>query len=204
MIPTAATASRVRSNADSSSVGKPTITDEFNPDPPMAPQAMQAQRCRAESLGSYYAAWRHGQSPEAWAETLRLFAGPCEPAQCPAPQPDRSALFWKVEASWGGYCDPTPNVRGACEYCASIGMGQMGDGSIRCSCPMRNEGDPNRVPCEQWALQAPGPQWTSDGTVELDSGGWRARCDHCSWLKVCDGSGTVCMTVRPGTCQEVQ
>ena len=39
----------------------------------------------------------------------------------------------------------------ACDYCASIGMGTMPDGvQPRCGCPVRQEGDPERVPCEAY------------------------------------------------------
>jgi hypothetical protein len=39
----------------------------------------------------------------------------------------------------------------ACAYCASIGMGTMPDGvQPRCGCPVRQEGSPERVPCETY------------------------------------------------------
>ena len=39
----------------------------------------------------------------------------------------------------------------ACDYCASIGMPLMPDGmQPRCGCPVRQEGSPERVPCETY------------------------------------------------------
>jgi hypothetical protein len=47
-------------------------------------------------------------------------------------------------------CVAVVNPR-ACEYCTAIGMGTMPDGvQPRCGCPVRQEGTPERVPCETY------------------------------------------------------
>lgn len=112
---------------------------------------------------------------------------------CPEPLPDKSKLKIQLDCVSGPRhtCDATPIVKGACEYCASIGMGEMG-GNIRCSCPMRNEGDPFRLLCEQYVLDFWAPKWVSDGEVSLtDADGFRARTTG-SWLKACNVDFTVC------------
>lgn len=89
---------------------------------------------------------------------------------CPAPQPPR---VWTAETlprgwgqdqigkpRWGIACKPhgavidcTPKLPShSCDYCASIGMGEIG-GNIRCDCPVRPDGHPDRVACEDYLAE---------------------------------------------------
>jgi hypothetical protein len=72
--------------------------------------------------------------------------------------------------------DVTPIVGHNQDYCASIGFT---DG--RSLCPVRPEGDPQRVECELWAVGLaedtgkPGPTWTRNG--EFCTGA-ESLCEH--------------------------
>lgn len=106
--------------------------------------------------------------------------------QCPSPVPPR---LWTAETLPGGWgedqigkprfeikakmhgavTDSTPIVSPhACEYCASIGMGELGPGVPRCGCPVRPDGHPDRVECENVLLVPPsgkyGPKWVKKGS----------------------------------------
>jgi hypothetical protein len=76
--------------------------------------------------------------------------------------------FWVI--------DVTPIVGHDKDYCASIGFK---DG--RTLCPVRQEGDPQRVECETWAIGIaedtgrPGPTWTRNGEFCT---GPESGCEH--------------------------
>lgn len=93
-------------------------------------------------------------------------AGP--PAStCPAPLPPRIWTAETLPRGWGedqigkprwmiackphgAVVDCTPKLPShSCDYCASIGMGEIG-GTIRCDCPVRPDGHPDRVACEEY------------------------------------------------------
>lgn len=98
-------------------------------------------------------------------------AGPTPPppvtSACPSPQPPRIWTAETLPRGWGQdqigrprwmiackthgpVIDCTPKLPShSCDYCASIGMGEIG-GNIRCDCPVRPDGHPDRVACEDF------------------------------------------------------
>lgn len=59
---------------------------------------------------------------------------------------------WNAKQHTMGNGDSTEVVDKACAFCASIGLGDMG-GAIRCSCPVRPDGHPERVAIEAWLTE---------------------------------------------------
>jgi hypothetical protein len=53
-----------------------------------------------------------------------------------------------------GNVDSTPVVVNQLEFCQAIGMGEMG-GLPRASCPVRPDGHPDRVACEDYLREGP-------------------------------------------------
>jgi hypothetical protein len=121
---------------------------------------------------------------------------------CPAPVPPRLWTEATLPPGWGSdeigqprfevkakdhsrVVDSTPIVAPrACEYCESIGMGEMSPGVPRCGCPVRPDGHPDRVACEDVLLVPPagvhGPKWVKDGsTVALASCSVAPDSDPC-------------------------
>lgn len=91
---------------------------------------------------------------------------PPESSGCGKPYPPplseiRMKIHVKAPEYWT--LDATPIVGPNLEYCAAIGYW---DGRDRC--PVRLEGDPQRIPCEAWILGnaedtgTPGPTWSRD------------------------------------------
>lgn len=117
---------------------------------------------------------------------------PPDSSGCPAPLPPRERLEWRVKAHGPHWYDATPIVTRSCAFCEAIGMGRMGDGTIRCSCPARPDNHADRVTCEAY-LVGPAPVWHSDGeTIVHPSNAYQANCAGCTWLEVCDATGETC------------
>jgi hypothetical protein len=101
--------------------------------------------------------------------------------------------------------DSTPIVGPDPMYCAQVGFPE------RAFCPVRVEGDPERVPCETWAVGyardtgRPGPTWTRqpDGTLctGKESGCWNHEANQYK-LYAWKG-GTYRVTGRNGAYGEV-
>ncbi len=92
---------------------------------------------------------------------------PPPPSACPEPKPP-IALFTRIaiKRHTQGYCDTTEVLERACEYCASVGLGRMPDGSLRCTCPVRVDEHPDRRACEASLGEV---FWeTTAGTVEVN------------------------------------
>ncbi len=147
-----------------------------------------ARACVATSSSAIKGTWIRGAS-----------ASPPVSA-CPEPKPPIS-LFTRISIKrhTQGYCDTTEVLERACEYCASIGLGRMGDGSLRCSCPVRPDceyGDPgcDRRACED--TLGPAIWETTAGVVEVkDDNPAQARSSAGGQVRKCrkvpDGR-TVC------------
>jgi hypothetical protein len=57
--------------------GKPCLSNEYNPDPPMTPEEIHEQYCLGVSMGTYFWYWRHGQTAEQMDQSLALILGGC-------------------------------------------------------------------------------------------------------------------------------
>lgn len=91
---------------------------------------------------------------------------------------------------YGNGLEATPTVQGDCAYCASVGLGTMGDGSLRCGCPLYGDGHPDRL-AKELATMGGCPTWqyftakhgSSDAPIACtqrdgyDDGGGMS-CDH--------------------------
>jgi hypothetical protein len=81
-------------------------------------------------------------------------------ATCPVPRPLRTyedgRYRWKYNSHphTMGNVDSTPVVVNQLEFCQAIGMGEMG-GLPRASCPVRPDGHPDRVACEDYLREGP-------------------------------------------------
>lgn len=118
-------------------------------------------------------------------------------AGCSAPTPPNLHTFaMKLEAT--GWWNGTPIVKSH-DYCVAIGMPLMPDGvQPRNECPCRDE-CPNvkcqeRAACERAAMGGLAT-WKSDGELRVDETNENhllAKCSSCTWIEVCNASGTVC------------
>jgi hypothetical protein len=111
---------------------------------------------------------------------------------CPDPVPDRTRLELGLKKhsarkkSW----DLTPKLSKVCAYCEAIGMGQMG-GHMRCGCPVRPEGHPERSACEQFVLGGL-PRWFCDGVeIESEANPYQAICP--GRVRGCNANLTLCV-----------
>lgn len=172
--------------------GKPAAVTEYNP--ALSPATIQSKLCEAINAGQAYWFWRSDQTDEAFNKTMNLLRCDAQPEfSCAVtPLPDRSKLDFWMDCSRMASCDATPFIKGDHDHCEAVGMGTWPDGSWRWNCPLANEGDPRRLPCEQWALQRWAPLWKSDGAVSLvDAAGFRARTTG-TWLQACDATEEHC------------
>ncbi len=172
---------------DSPLAGRPAWINEWNPS--VSPATFKAMCDKALAEGSACWYWRSDGSDADQDASLDSILGPVETG-CPDPKPPTENLSFGINCV-GGNCDTTPLVNKDHAFCEAIGMGDY-NGQPRFTCPCRNEGDPNRLKCEQYAIGGPSPVFTSDGSWRyLDANHFRVKCDG-SWLRVCDASGTHC------------
>lgn len=132
--------------------------------------------CFTSTANGYKGAWTYSGAPPV--------------ASCGDPVPPRVSK-WKGPVKHNNWYDSTPLIQG-CDYCAAIGMGDIG-GVPRCECPTRNEGDPQRPPCEAVAVGG-APLWRCDqGDPEVRQGNpFQARCGGGAWIEVCHADGQTC------------
>ncbi len=134
------------------------------------------------------------------------------PSACGAPRPPAEHYIWgelQPTARWRdehgdvirGW-DATLNVERSCEFCQSIGLGEI-NGVIRCRCPLRPECDPAAAePCrfvDRDACEADaGAIWESDGRVIINpTNPAQATAEGATWLRVCTHSGVCSERVTP-------
>lgn len=87
--------------------------------------------------------------------------------------------------------DATGLVPNENNYCSQVGF------EGRAECPVRQEGDPQRGPCEEVACGG-FPIWRTSpaGDVEVLENPYQARCSNCTFLEVCTSDGTACSRCR--------
>jgi hypothetical protein len=108
---------------------------------------------------------------------------------CPDPVPDKSRLSFNIKCGRRGNCDATPVVTKVCDYCASIGLGMHG-GILRCGCPVRPDGHPERSACEQFVVGGD-PRWfCDDQEIESKANPYKASCGGV--VRLCNSDLTVC------------
>ena len=145
--------------------GKPTVVNEYNPQPPMTAKAVFAQVCRARELGSYFDLWRDGMGDEEYLEALRLIReGDCEaappPPDCTLGTPTMKQAKAQgmrpecVVSNYGQGRDATCRANFGREYCAKAGWT---DG--RTKCPPAPAGHPQELACNRQFLGSQCPQW---------------------------------------------
>jgi phosphatidylserine/phosphatidylglycerophosphate/cardiolipin synthase-like enzyme len=57
--------------------GKPTGSNEYNPDPPFEPEDLYRRYCDGRGKGTYFWYWRHGQTKPKMDRTLEMVKGGC-------------------------------------------------------------------------------------------------------------------------------
>jgi hypothetical protein len=113
---------------------------------------------------------------------------PVQP-DCPDPIPDKSRLSFKINCGPRGNCDATAVVTRSCKFCADIGLGEY-EGKIRCGCPVRPDGHPERSACEQFVVGGD-PRWfCDDQEIESKANPYKARCNGV--VRLCNSDLTVC------------
>lgn len=186
-------ASHRRGAVDSPVNGRPVWVNEYNPHMSVGEFAACFNEMKDKGGACWY--WRSdGDDATQEASLAVMKGGPVTDFACTLePKPDLSKLsFWIDNKSRPGYPDTTPFIRGDHDHCVAVGMGTWPDGSFRYDCPLANEGDPRRVPCEQWALKGAHPLFRSDGEVTCaDAACFRVRATG-TWLEVCDNEGQHC------------
>lgn len=196
--------------------GKAIMVNEYNPHYP--PDALRARIAEFKAAGQSFWYWRSDGDQSTMEASLDVLTS-AESTECKAPLPDYEHFtvgFNCTKDAQGrdttDNCDTTPQQTKACEYCASIGMGEY-NGAIRCTCPIRNECGPDgplpqdqdpahpglsfqcnlRYPCEAFILKQRAPLLRGDCAIRLlDSGGFRFKADGCTWVEACDASGEHC------------
>lgn len=177
---------------------RPLVFDEYNPEPPMKPEAVRAFACYCREYGCLWAAWRHDQTENQWLASLSLLSQDAE--GCPAALKDGCpydvAPVARVDCKVHGYPihDCTP---------------KNGSGG-----PILPEGDAARALCEQAAAGlAPweGVGWSvsnvQGGTVTASprANRWQFTLGgtpgatatlHCKLPNVLDACGGLRVTVR--------
>jgi hypothetical protein len=153
---------------------RPYVTDEYNPDPAMRPEAVQAFTCYARSHGTYWAAWRHDQDGNAWKASLSLIAqDSCTPALndgCPYDVAPVASISCKRHS--GALFDCTPK-------------GSNGQ-------PIRPEGDITRALCERAALgMGPADVISYSLTAATGTIGVKPRPNVFQYVVTGSGSGTL-------------
>jgi hypothetical protein len=58
-------------------LGKPCLSNEYNPEPALTPEEFQAQFCAASGMGTYFWYWRHGQEDSQMLQSLALMQQAC-------------------------------------------------------------------------------------------------------------------------------
>lgn len=113
--------------------GKPTIVNEYNPNPPYSAEVMRSLYCTARANGTYWWLWRHGQSADEWARTLALVAQGCEGVPiggCPAEVRPTRSISCKIHGDNGTEqlldCTPIADSGGP--------LWPEGNGEIRLAC----------------------------------------------------------------------
>jgi hypothetical protein len=195
--PYEAFASHQRGSVDSPVAGRPVIIDEYNNH--MTPAEFAACYNEMKTRGGACMYWRSDGSDADQDASLAVLksGGVVTDFACPLdPLPNLSKLdWWTDQKSRPGTIDTTPFIRGDHDHCDQVGMGTWPDGSWRWDCPLANEGDPRRIPCEQWAIGGVHPLFHSDGEVScVDDACFRVRTTG-TWLEVCANDGTHCKTV---------
>jgi hypothetical protein len=114
------------------------------------------------------------RGPNSYKQTCNPSAFPVDPdpswppsgSGCTKPYPPPISRFNAKIHLWGKEyvtLDSTPIVGPNAEYCTMIGY------TISAMCPVRVNGDPERIPCEQWVVGKAkdtgryGPTWTFNG-----------------------------------------
>lgn len=187
-------------NVNSPISGRPVMQNEWNPAKAPASFKAECDADLAQGTGCWY--WRSNGDDATQDASLNSINGPVQTG-CHDPLPDRNKLIFNFHCV-NGNCDTTPINHGDHDYCVAIGMGVYGD-QPRYDCPMRNECGPSgqdqydcasRLACEQYAMQAPSPVFTSDGAWHyLDDGHFRVKVDG-TWIRACDSTGQHCSQVN--------
>jgi hypothetical protein len=188
-------ASHARGAVDSPVNGRPVWVNEYNPSLSVGEFAQCFSEMKARGGACWY--WRSDGSDEVQEASLAVMkGGPVTDYGCSLnPKPDLSTLDWWIDQrSRPGTIDTTPMIRGNHDHCVNVGMSEF-DRQPRFNCPLANEGDPRRVPCEQWAIKGTHPLFRSDGEVScVDVACFRVRTTG-TWLEVCDNEGQHCKRV---------
>ncbi len=112
----------------------------------------------------------------------------------PPAVPGNSNLAINVKY-YSKFVDGTIVAKNACEYCRLAGVGWNGKGVPRCGCPMRGDGNVERVACEN-AASKNGPTWQTlpqgKEIVEHNGNPWQVACVGCAQLRACSTDLGVC------------
>jgi len=188
-------------------VGRPSLVNEYNPNPAFTPQQMNEKRCAAEKGGTFWWYWRHTQTLEEMRETLRLFLEPCPTGPPPGCEPTPQAgVYWlygqtsgNKKTCIGGNCvaDFTPKQ---CAFCFCEQFNHCMAPNRRC-CPVACEGDPTRLEKERELMGGDAPVWTltvRSGDLRLSPDPWKGvvRGSGEGTLKGCFPNGKACNTLE--------
>ena len=118
---------------------------------------------------------------------------------CPVPRPLRAyedgRPRWKYNSKphTMGNVDSTPVVVNQLEFCQAIGMGEMG-GLPRASCPVRPDGHPDRVACEDYLREGPPTRDSRNGQdcTPNNSSNPAAFLNGTGNCRMCNPAKTVC------------
>lgn len=124
--------------------------------------------CKIDGPNAYKAAWEYlGDTPA--------------PSLCPAPRPNMNSMKFNY-GEHNGILDTTLTTVMQCDFCKAIGLGEY-NGQPRCGCPVRPEGHPERVPCEQelcdqkWSCNGqPIPGYNGNYAQTSCRGHWKTWC----------------------------
>jgi len=90
---------------------------------------------------------------------------PCPALPCPLKTYPDGKAHWKFNSKphTMGNADSTPVTVAQEPFCAATGQSPMAEGTLKASCPMRKEGDPDRAAVENWLLDGGPVRDSKDG-----------------------------------------
>jgi hypothetical protein len=125
--------------------GRFTLVNEYNPNPPMTPEALASMWCRAIEDGTIYVPWRHGMPMEDWLKALGLIAKASQnncagisTSGCPTEPPETRAIICKEHSS-GGSGDQEWHLWDCTAKKPSGGdLWPEGNGAVRLACETKS------------------------------------------------------------------
>jgi hypothetical protein len=168
--------------------GKPSIINEYNPSPALAPTELYRRFCQAKANRTEMAYWRHTQTMEQMGTTLQLMSGGCEPLEptgCDFNTPTAAAMQvagrtcsvlpqreGRKNFGFGVVCDRWPDLPDGTLYYCQDGLWPARCAEGRRDGPVAPPGHPQRSACESQFLGQPCATFTYESDTHMSFDPW--------------------------------